>query len=246
MILDALFYALAISALTFCVLRYFRLPVFLCFFVAALLLLATGLVVLLLEGGRHRKVKLNKKEREERDALMLHLALETPERVREALLSAYLANGKQANLKEDGIEVDGTLYLPIFTMQPISADAVARLLQKRQMQPFVLVCNELSPQSAALLSSFSVSAVCIDEVYTLFQKTECTPKKLICGNIPRRTAKTKLKLALKKSNARPFFVSGLALLFMSLFTVFPVYYLTVGGVLIATSIGVRLFGYSPA
>ncbi len=243
---DVLFYSLCVGALSFCVLRYFRIPLALCFLVSTLLLLATGALVLFFLDGSHRKKRLTKKQAEEQSALMLHLALEKPERVRATLLTALIADGKEAHLLDEDLCIDGTPAVCLFTMQPLSADTVARLLRRFQTQPFLLICNQLSPESLSLLHSFQIQAWCAGEVYALFSRTESTPSPLICGNLPRRTIKTRARAFVRKSNARPFFVSGLLLLFMSLFAIFPVYYLSVGGALIVAAIAVRLFGYSPA
>ncbi len=241
LLLDVLFYSLAAFALSFCVLRYFRLPVPLCTLLSVLFLLATAILVYLLVSRSHSRRNLTAKEREERNALMLHLALEKPERVRLALLTALLADGKDAQCRDDCLCVDGTPLLPLFTMQPISADAVARLVQAYGTN-FSLYCNALSPESEKILASFGVQARCANEVYSLFQRTQSTPSPLICGNLPRKTLKTRFLATFRKSNARPFFVSGLLLLVMSLFTLFPVYYLVSGAMLLLLSVGIRLFG----
>ena len=81
------------------------------------------------------------------------------------------------------------------------------------------------------------------DVYALFAKTGM-PDPLICGEIPRKTARTRLRRAFSKRNAYPFFVSGAGLLVMSFFVFFPVYYLITGALLVATAIFVRAFGYT--
>lgn len=193
---------------------------------------------------KHRKRQLGKKETEEKNAFMLHLALERPERVRALLLSAFGKDGKDAHCEKDELCIDGVTVVSSFTMQPVSADEVAQLIRLYGEEPFSIVCNALSPESAALLSSFGKKAILGDEVYALCKRTDCIPEKLICGEIPHRTVKTKLTRAFSKKNARPFFVSGLVLLCMSLFTLFPLYYLITGSVLLISAVAVRAFGYA--
>ena len=55
-----------------------------------------------------------------------------------------------------------------------------------------------------------------------------------------------VRAAFRKTNARPFLVSGVLLLLMSLFTFFPGYYLIAGAALVLVSLAVRLFGHSAA
>ena len=56
--------------------------------------------------------------------------------------------------------------------------------------------------------------------------------------------KTRLRAAFAKRNARPFFVSGFLLLIMSLFVIYPVYYLVTGSVLMIAAIVVRATGFA--
>lgn len=244
MISDIVFYGAAVGFLALGLLRYFRVPLALCIVLAVAFAFATGCFVALFLFGRSKKKWLSKKEREEREALMLHLTLEKEERVRAALLEAFTADGKEAHCEGDGLLADGKLCLPLFTMQPVSADEVARLLRAHGTQPFTLVCNALSPEAEKLLASFGREAMRGDEVYALFTRTQKTPSPLICAEIPRKTVRQKLRRSFSKTNARPFFVSGLMLLVMSLFTIFPTYYIVTGSILLVSSVLVRAFGYA--
>ncbi len=241
--LDILFYTASCALVSFGVLRFLRLSLPLCILFSVLFAAAAfaGSSMLIL-GSREKKVR-GKKEKEARDALLLHLALEKEEKVRAALLRALIADGKEAALREEAILLDGVLYLPSFTMEPLSADMVASFLRKYGETPFVLVCNSLSEAAEKLLLSFQKSAMKGDEVYALFSRTDTIPDPLICSQIPRRTARMKLRRAFSKRNARPFFVSGSALLFMSLFVLFPLYYLVAGSILMAAAVLIRAVGY---
>ena len=243
-IADVLFYTVSAAFVAFGILRYFRLNVWLCLLFALLFAAATCVGAgLLLSGSRQKKVK-GKREKEDRDALLLHLALEKEERVRAALLSALIADGRSANLKGDVLEEDGVLLIPLFTMEPLSADTVAALLRTYGEERFTLLCNGVSAEAEKLLLRFGKGVQKGDEVYSLFARTGTTPNPLICGHLPRRTLKTSLRRSFSKENARPFFVSGLVLLFMSLFTLFPLYYLIAGCVLVVTAVVVRAVGFA--
>lgn len=244
LVLDVLFYSVASWFLTLGLLRYFRLPTGICISVSLILALAVGGGVFLLLDGRHRKQALGKHEQEEREALMLHFTLEKDERVRAALLAAYLADGKDAHCEGDALQVDGVAVIPLFTMQPVSADAVARLIREYANAPFLLACNALTPEAESLLASFGKQSVSGTEIYTLLKRTDTLPSPMICGEIPRMTAKKRLRRAFSKKNARPFFVSGLMLLIMSLFTFFPVYYLVTGSILMISAVFIRAVGYA--
>ncbi len=245
-VLDVLFYSLSACFIAFGVLRYFRLAVWLCLLFALLFAAVTCAgTALLLSGSRQKKVN-GKREKEERDALLLHLALEREERVRAELLTALVAAGREAHLQGDVLEEDGVLLIPLFTMEPLSADTIAQLLRTYGETPFTVACSDLSPEAEKLLSRFGKGALKGDAVYTLFASTATIPDPLICGQLPKRSVRANLRRSFSKKNARPFFVSGLLLLIMSLFTLFPLYYLITGCVLLVTAVLVRAVGFSEA
>lgn len=239
---DSLFYAATVSITALAVLRYFRVPLWIALLFSCALALITALLSILLLGSRHKKRALSRAETEKKDRLMLHLALEQPERVKEQIAAVFRASGKNATVTEDGLEVDGKKYVPFFTMQPVSADAVAVLIRTYGRTPFVLITNTLTEQADKLLSSFGRTALQGEELYASFRETDTFPEPMIPENVQRVNAKTKLFSAFSKKNSRPFFVSGALLLFMSLFTFFPLYYLISGSVLIAVSIALRFLG----
>ena len=241
---DIVFYSISAWLVLVGLLRWLRAQSWVCFTAATLLSLALGIILFLILSSRHKRRSLNKKEQELQEKLMLHLALERDERVRATLLEALIADGKDAHCEKDALSVDGVPLIPIFTMQPVSADAVARLLKEYGTENFCIACNTLSSEAEKLLSSFSRTALQGTEIFELLRRTDKIPDPLICGEIPRKTAKYKLHRAFSKRNAYPFFVSGAGLLIMSLYVFFPVYYLIAGSILLCASILIRAFGYA--
>lgn len=244
LIADTLFYAAAIFLLTLGLLRYFAAPLALSLSCAALLGLAAGALCFFFSYLLHGKRAVTKKEQAERDALMLHLALEKGERVRALLLESLLACDKEAYLKDDALVCEDKIIIPLFCMEPVSADAVANILRKYREEPFCIACKDLTPEAEKLLLSFSKEAMRADDIYNAVKAGGKYPQKLICSDIPRKNVKTRLRATFSKKNARPFFVSGLLLLIMSLFVLFPVYYLVTGAALMITAVLVRAVGYA--
>jgi len=242
---DVLFYSAAVWLLSFTIFRYYALPLWLCIAVAVALALATGMTVFLFASGKQSKKLLNKREREAKDALMLHLTLASDTQVLTAFHRAFAADGQPVSLTDGRLELDGKTILPLFTMEATTADSVAACMRKYG-STFVLLCNKLSPEAEKLLQTFEIKSIAGDEVYRLFRETKTTPNPLICGELPRRTLKNKMRVAFSKTNSRPYFVSGSFLLIMSLFTIFPTYYLISGIVLLVCSVLIRFLGYSAA
>ncbi len=243
LVADVLFYTVCAFMLSIGILRYCRLPLALAAAVSSMIALAIGGIAFLILYRKSYRSLLGKRERERRDALLLHLALEKPERVRAALCEAYRSDGKEAHPKEDHLTVDGEAYIPLFTMEPVTADEIARLIRRFGEERFTVVCNALTAEAEKLLKTFGRGAVCAADVFALFSRTDAFPEPLICGQLPKKTVRFRLRRSFSKANARPFFVSGILLLLMSLFTFFPVYYLISGGILLICAVTVRLFGF---
>lgn len=242
---DIIFYSAVTWLVTFTIMRYYALPLWLCIVVAFLFMFAIGMTTFLLSSRKHNQKKLNQREREAKEALMLHLTLATDEQVRKSLFQALTARNEAVSYSDNDLILDEKCAVPLFTMEAVTADDVA-LLIRRHRTSFILLCNELSPSAEKLLRSFQIKVMRGDEIYQLFSSTNTTPNPLICGELPRYNLKAKVHLAFSKRNARPYFVSGSLLLIMSLFAIFPVYYLVTGIVLLFCSVVVRFFGYANA
>ena len=245
LIADVIFYSVAAWFLSIGLLRYYRMGLSLAAILASLIALATACITLLLSYSSRRKRRLSKKESEAREALMLHLALEKEARVCTSLIEAFRADGKEARLNENTIVMEDALLLPRFTMQPLSADEVARLIRTYGRDKLTILCNTLSPEAEKLACSFGVKVMRKNEIYNLFTRTNTTPDPLILAELPRKSARRTLRRIVSKQSARPFFTSGILLLIMSLFTFFPIYYLTFGCALTILAILVRFFGFAP-
>ena len=235
---DALFYAAAAALLGFCLLRYFDAPVWAAAVACVLLALASGFLVYLFESRTRAKKYLSAKQREECEAVLLHLALAPPEETAKLLQTALKQDGKDAELQKGELRIEGKPAELSFCMEPLSADAVARIIQRYGANA-IFYCNKLSPAAEELIKRFPIELIRGEEVYALLKRTESIPEKLL-GAAPRKRHREKLKAIFQKRHARPFFVSGALLLMMSLFTLFPVWYLAAGSTLLLVSVGLRL------
>ena len=241
---DTFFYTVCIWFLLAGIFRRMHLPAGVWISAALLLTLAFGALIALLLWNRHTKVRLKKEQTAAKEKLMLHLALEREERVRAALLEALIRDGRQAHCEKNALSLDGSPLIPVFTMEPVSADTIARLLREYGTASFTIACNLLSPEAERLLFSFSDQVMNGEDVYLLMERTQTLPQTYICGELKRKSIRKKMRKVFSKRNAYPFFVSGACLLVMSLFVVFPLYYLITGALLMSAAILIRAFGYT--
>lgn len=227
---DTVFFFACSWLLSLCILRYFRIRMWLALILCTVLSLSVGATVFLLLYKSRKKKFLLAQDREEKDKLMLHLALSSLEENKK-LFAPVLNKGERTYL--------------LFSMQPLSADTLAEKIRRcPKDQRFTVFCNTLSPEARKLCEDFGITAVEGGEVYAKLKAANGLPQTYICAEKKKRGVKEKLKVSFHKKNSRSFFFSGAALLILSLFSFFPVYYIISGCLLVLTAIVVRIFGYA--
>jgi hypothetical protein len=226
---DTLFTFLCSWTISLCVLRYYGVSLILAIFLATLLALMIGVGVFLLLYRNHKKKFLSRKDKEEMDKLILHLALSSDEKNR-ALLAPLFCDGEK--------------NFALFTVQPLSADAVAEKIKQQDGEPFTLFCNALTAEAQKLCEDFSVTVKTSRELYAALKEQAKLPERYICGERKKQDIRFRLHRAVRKQNARAFLTSGLTLSFLSLFSFFPLYYLISGVLLLLAALVIRLFGYA--
>lgn len=238
---DAVFYAACTFLPILCILRYFGAPVWLSILAAGALAVCVGLAVFLLETRTRGKRLLSARQARERDALLLHLALATARETEELLRRARKKEQRSAQTSGQPPANDAAVEF-LFTLEPLSADRLASLIRARGEQ-FTLFCSELSPAAEKLTKTFPITVIRGDEVYRLLTETGELPERFL-GTTPRPSRRERLRALFTRNSAKPFFVSGALLLLMSLFTIFPVYYLAAGSLLLLLSVGLRILAPS--
>lgn len=166
---------------------------------------------------------------------MLHLAL-SDEKSNQALLSPLLT-------KEKTEQPEQKIFL-LFCMQPLSADEIASGIKRTGGKSFTVYCNELSPQARELCERFLIKVTDGTQIYAKLKAENALPEKYVCGERQKNTFRRRLKICFRKSNSRSFFLSGTALLLLSFFAFFPLYYLISGSLLLLAALFIRIFGYA--
>lgn len=238
---DAVFYAACTFLPILCILRYFGAPVWLSILAAGALAICVGLAVFLLESRTRGKRLLSARQARKRDALLFHLAL-APARETEELLRRAHKKAQQTEQMSGQTPANNVDIELLFTLEPLSADRLASIIRARGEQ-FTLFCSELSPAAEKLTKTFPITVIRGDEVYRLLSETGELPERFL-GTTPRPSRRERLRALFTRNSAKPFFVSGALLLLMSLFTIFPVYYLAAGSLLLLLSVGLRILAPS--
>ena len=126
-----------------------------------------------------------------------------------------------------------TVMATAFTKE---ADALALAFGIRQMDAGKVY------EADALALAFGIRQMDAGKVYALLKDADKLPENYIMGSRMKRSIKNGLKLRLSKKSWKGYLLAGTSLLLFSLISVFPVYYIAAGGLLLAAAVLVRVFG----
>lgn len=228
---DTIFFFACCWLLSLCILRYYRVTMWLALLLCTLISLLIGMGIFFLTYRNRKKKFLLAQDKEEKEKLMLHLALSSDD-ANEKLFAPILKEEPQKT------------YL-LFCMQPLSADKVAEKIRNyKDGESFAIFCNTLSPEARNLCETFCIPVTEGKDVYAKLKSNDLLPEKYVCGEKKRRGVKEKIRISFQKKNSRSFFIGGAGLLILSLFSFFPLYYVISGSILLLTALIIRIFGYA--
>ena len=238
---DLLFCFLTVGLFFLCLLRYEGLSLlpalFLggCFGGSATLLLSFFLC------RKQNAVLLKKRESEEAEKLALHLSLLSKEELASFLrqplgCQTYLKNGECFGALEEKI------LLFKFSPTPLTAEGVLPLLYESGEHPAELYVYAISSECEQFCNRFGISIVKIPQLFQALQKQTALPTVYKSERAFQKQKRNRLRLRFSKKGSTRFFMSGAMLLLFSLVVPFPYYYLLFGGILVAASLFIRVFG----
>ena len=233
---------------------------------------AAGTLFFFFLRARRKKRHASEGEKEEIGKLAFHLAMDSPENnaeliarclTREHERAEETAGGKEeaqpesaagkaatsaeqaaapfAQIRGGRIDTEaGSTYLK-FQFEAVTADELSPVIRAEGGQKTVFGAA-FTDEAQKLAQAFGVTLKSAADVYTLVKDSGCMPEKLITPPEPRGGFRAKLSFRVRKSAWRGYLFSGVFLLLFSLFTVFPVYYVVSGGILLAVAAAVRFFG----
>ena len=229
LILDTLFAGLCAFFLFFTAIRFYTKNVIigLIFGICGGLLFGT-LSFLYISGKQQKSVLLSRDEKDKK-LLSLHLSLSRDTYVCRLLKSAL---GESAKIRGKRVISEGQSHFFNFKMQPLSEDDIARVIKFKTDDKKIIFCNGASPEAAALANHFSITLTGIDEVFALLKKNNLLPEKYVYEEAKKTGFFKKVKSRFTRRLCAPLFWSGAALLALSYFTFFPIYYIISGGVML--------------
>lgn len=232
LILDTVFAAICAFLLFFTALRFYtkNAVIGLIFGICAALLFG-ALAFLYISGKQKKSVVISKDEKEKR-LLSLHLSLSRDEYLSDLFKKCF---GEDARIRGKRVICGDVSNFFNFKMQPLNEDDIAKVIKFKCNGKKRIYCIKVSAEAAALAENFSIEIKCIDEVFASLKKNNLLPEKYVYEEPKKVGLFKRIKTRFSRKLCAPLFWSGAALLALSYFTFFPIYYIVSGGIMLILS-----------
>lgn len=228
-IFDTLFTGLCAFLLFFTAIRFYTksFAAALTFAIAAALLF--GALAFLYIGGKQRHKLLISASEKKKRLLSLHLSLSSDEEVKKLMLCA-LGEGARASGKR--ITCGDKIYFLYFKMSPLSEDDAAMVIKSRTKLKKVIYCCKTGVGAADLCAHFGIEILTVENAYELLENGGLLPEKFVYEEPAKVRVLKRIKSRFSRKICAPLFWSGTALIALSYFTFFPIYYIVSGGLML--------------
>lgn len=129
----------------------------------------------------------------------------------------------------------------LFSFKDAGADDLAPALRAEGENKCVYACG-FTDEAKKLAAAFGIMLKDAGDAHALAKECGRLPEKLLAPPAAAGGLRKKLAFRVRREAWRGYLFSGSFLLVFSLMTVFPVYYIVTGGLLLAAAVLVRLFG----
>ncbi len=233
LILDTVFAGLCAFLLFFTSIRYYTRSVYVALGFAIAACLLFGCLSFLYISKKQNSNLLISRDEKQKKLLSLHLSLSSDEYVSKLL--AQCIEDEKPEIKNGKIVAAESTYFYNFKMQPISEDDVAIVIKASCKNKKVIICNCISAEALLLCENFLIEVKDINFVYKLLKDKELLPEKYVYEGQKKISLRNRIKARFSRKICAPLFWSGLALLALSYFTFFPIYYIISGSIMLTLS-----------
>ena len=237
---DTLFVALCAFLLFFTSIRFYTRNPYVALGFAIVACLLFGALGFLYVSKKQNKKFLRSRDEKGKKLLSLHLSLSSDKYVSELLKKCLAREDEKPQTRNGGIIIGDCAYFYNFKMQPVSEDDAAKVIKIKTEKNKILLCNRISPEGMLLCENFLIEVKQIDYIYGALKKKELLPEKYAYEGQKTNPFK-RIRARFSRKICAPLFWSGLALLALSYFTFFPVYYIVSGGIMLILSASALVF-----
>lgn len=231
LVLDTIFAGLCAFLLFFTAIRYYTRSVYIALAFGICACFLFGCLSFIYISRKQNKKLLIARDEKQKKLLSLHLSLSSDEYICDLFQKCL----NDAEIKGGKVFSGESAYFFEFKMQPITEDDVAKVIKYKCEENKVIYCCRISAEAAALAENFLIDIKQIDYVYSLLKEKDLLPEKYVYEGAKKISVWKRIKTRFSRKLCAPLFWSGLALLALSYFTFFPVYYIISGGIMLALS-----------
>ncbi|MBQ8342799.1 MAG: hypothetical protein IJY21_01695 [Clostridia bacterium] len=240
---DLLFTFLASTLLALCAFRFINVGFWLSLLLAAL---CGGLIMASVGAhlqSKRKNLLLKRSDEQEKEKLLLHLALLSDGAKTEFFRNALSKNTPLQRFSLLRLHSETQFYFLHFKLSPVNADDVARYARLKTGKEKILLCGNIEEPARTLCGRLQIQVKTGEDVYVALKNADALPKTYL-GDSAQSGKKRRLTLWFSKRNSKRFLISAALILLLSMLTPFFYYYVFMSVALLLVSVFVRIFGKS--
>lgn len=241
---DIIFACFAAFLFTLCLFRYLGITLLSAVLLALLCGALTSASVGFFLQSRRKTFFLKKSDEAQKEKFLLHLAFLSDEGKTkfflERLTSETLPAKRFGKLR---IYTPEAFYTLQFSLTPVNSDEVLRFSRLKTGKQKILLCSKIEDAAFALAEKLNVKVLTGGEVYALLKEKNALPEHYLGEETSNLKRKRRLRLWFSRANAKRFLIAAILTLLTALLSPFPYYYIVFGGILLLSSLCLRIFGY---
>lgn len=228
---DSIFIALCAFLISFTLIRFYVKSALAALFIAIIpTVFALCFAFAVMYRKRAAKILLSSDESEKK-TLALHLSVSSDSYITDLFLQALDGAYIAGNRLEDGEKS----YFFFFRLSPLTPDDVAYCIRRAGGKKGEIFCCNAGAEALSLAEEFSINIKQIGEVYELLRQKSLLPEKYTLGKIGKVSVWKKISSRFNRKLSPTLFLCGLSLLFFSFFTLYRIYYIVFGALLLTLS-----------
>ncbi len=159
----------------------------------------------------------------------------------------YKSQNKSVTVYENYIVLkdENSKIFPIIKPEEVSLSDIVKVYNiDKNNYKSIIIGTKFNENAEVFIEELSLNITLFktEELYSLLKEQNLLPKDLQLKSVKKKRLINIFKGIFIKKHAKRFLFSGVIIIFTSFFSFYPLYYIIVGGILMITSVILRLFG----
>jgi hypothetical protein len=222
--------------------RYVGIGLFPATLLAVLCGILTACAIFTLLQSKRKTIFLKRSDEAKKTKLLFHFACLSDEGKTNFFLQNFPSDTPIKRFGRLRFVNESHFYLLHFTFAPVTADEIAAFSRLKTSKEKVLLCSKIEDDAYALAQKLNIRTLTGNEVYATLKDANALPEQYIGDENREVKRKRRFELWFSRKNAKPFLTAAALTLFTAFISPFPYYYFIFGGILLFTSVIIRIFG----